>query len=84
MKWFSDVFFDASLNLFSKGPGSTNGRGTESRGSAPHPDPLPPGEGKRVGNVRVFYDVTASWVEVLAIVSKEGAQRWPGEAASRE
>ena len=30
----------------------------------------------RVGDVRVFYDLTASRVEVLAIVDKEGAAKW--------
>jgi mRNA-degrading endonuclease RelE of RelBE toxin-antitoxin system len=30
----------------------------------------------RVGEVRVFYDVTGSIVEILAIVLKEGADRW--------
>jgi mRNA-degrading endonuclease RelE of RelBE toxin-antitoxin system len=30
----------------------------------------------RVGEVRVFYDVTATAVEVLAIVSKAKAQSW--------
>jgi len=33
----------------------------------------------RVGEVRVFYDVTDQAVEVLAIVSKEQAQAWLGE-----
>jgi mRNA interferase RelE/StbE len=30
----------------------------------------------RVGEVRVFYDVTSSAVEVLAIVTKDEASRW--------
>lgn len=30
----------------------------------------------RVGDIRVFFDVTRDRVEVLAIVSKEGAQEW--------
>jgi mRNA interferase RelE/StbE len=30
----------------------------------------------RVGDVRVFYDVTGSTVEVLAIVAKPEAQSW--------
>ncbi len=33
----------------------------------------------RVGEVRVFYDVTAKAVEVLAIVTKGEASRWLGE-----
>ena len=37
----------------------------------------------RVGDVRVFYDVGESQVEVLAIVSKEGAEKWLGDAARR-
>ncbi|MGH9391657.1 MAG: type II toxin-antitoxin system RelE family toxin, partial [Vicinamibacteria bacterium] len=36
----------------------------------------PPQYRLRVGDVRVFYDVAGSQVEVLAIVPKEGAQRW--------
>ena len=38
----------------------------------------------RVGDIRVFYDVTESQVEVLAIVSKEGAQQWLNEAAKEK
>ena len=38
----------------------------------------------RVGDIRVFYDVVASRVEVLAIVSKEGSQKWLGELAKPE
>ncbi len=30
----------------------------------------------RVGDVRVFYDVTETTVEILAIVSKEEADEW--------
>ena len=30
----------------------------------------------RVGNVRVFYDVSEETVEILAIVTKEQAQSW--------
>jgi mRNA interferase RelE/StbE len=37
----------------------------------------------RVGDIRVFYDVTESRVDVLAIVTKEGAGKWPEEAARR-
>lgn len=33
----------------------------------------------RVGEIRVFYDVTESAVEVLAIVSKAQAEAWPKE-----
>ena len=33
----------------------------------------------RVGDLRVFYDVTAESVEVLAIVAKAQAQRWLAE-----
>ena len=38
----------------------------------------------RVGDARIFYDVTPRQVEVLAIVTKEGADRWLAEAADRE
>jgi mRNA interferase RelE/StbE len=37
----------------------------------------------RVGDIRVSYDVTSAQVEVLAVVSKEGAQEWLNEAARR-
>jgi mRNA-degrading endonuclease RelE of RelBE toxin-antitoxin system len=37
----------------------------------------------RVGDVRVFHDVTESSVEVLAIVTKEQARRWLEAAAPR-
>jgi mRNA interferase RelE/StbE len=30
----------------------------------------------RVGDVRIFYDVTEKTVEVLAIVPKDGAEEW--------
>jgi mRNA-degrading endonuclease RelE of RelBE toxin-antitoxin system len=33
----------------------------------------------RVGEVRVFYDVTRETVEILAIVTKSEATRWLGE-----
>lgn len=36
----------------------------------------------RVGEVRVFYDVTTSAVEVLAIVTKGEAARWLADQAS--
>lgn len=36
----------------------------------------------RVNEIRVFYDVTESTVEVLAIVSKAEAQGWLGEAGT--
>jgi mRNA interferase RelE/StbE len=38
----------------------------------------------RVGDIRVFYDVTPPQVEVLAIVSKEGSQKWLNEQAEPE
>ena len=34
----------------------------------------------RVGDIRVFYDVVASEVHVLTIVSKEQAQQWLDES----
>lgn len=37
----------------------------------------------RVDDVRVFYDVTDSTVEILAIVPKAEAQRWLSQFASR-
>lgn len=37
----------------------------------------------RVGDVRVFYDLTDSRVEILAIVAKEGAEKWLDEIARR-
>jgi mRNA interferase RelE/StbE len=33
----------------------------------------------RVGEVRVFYDVTAETVEILAIITKAEAARWLAE-----
>ena len=33
----------------------------------------------RVGEIRVFYDVTEGAVEILAIITKERAQAWLGE-----
>ena len=36
----------------------------------------------RVGEMRVFYDVTREAVEVLAIVTKAKAARWLGEHAT--
>jgi mRNA-degrading endonuclease RelE of RelBE toxin-antitoxin system len=36
----------------------------------------------RVGEVRVFYDVTEETVEVLAIVSKSEAEEWLAQFAS--
>jgi len=38
----------------------------------------------RVGEVRVFYDVSGSTVEVLAIISKEQTQAWLEEEGSSE
>src|SRR5438067_5613502 len=38
----------------------------------------------RVGDVRVFYDITESAVEVLAIVQKSNAEAWLSEAAESE
>jgi mRNA interferase RelE/StbE len=38
----------------------------------------------RVGEVRVFYDVTSKAVEVLAIVTKAEATRWLAEHATPE
>jgi mRNA interferase RelE/StbE len=38
----------------------------------------------RIVDIRVFYDVTPSQVEVLAIVSKEGSQKWLNEQAKHE
>ncbi len=37
----------------------------------------------RVGDIRVFYDIRALRVEVLAIVDKEGAEKWLSEVARR-
>ena len=38
----------------------------------------------RVGEVRVFYDVTSSTVEILAIVTKSEASRWLADNAAPE
>jgi mRNA interferase RelE/StbE len=38
----------------------------------------------RVGEVRVFYDVTAGAVEVLAIISKSEAGKWLDQFGSRQ
>ena len=38
----------------------------------------------RVGEVRVFYDVSATTVEVLAVVSKSEAASWLNQFGSRE
>jgi len=38
----------------------------------------------RVGEVRVFYDVTSSTVEILAIVTKSEASRWLADHAAPE
>ena len=37
----------------------------------------------RVGNMRIFYDIRELDVEVLAIVDKEGAEKWLEEIARR-
>ena len=38
----------------------------------------------RVGEIRVFYDVSAGTVEVLAIVSKSEAEKWLEQFGSRD
>ena len=38
----------------------------------------------RVDDIRVFYDVTETQVQVLAIVTKEQAQAWLDEQGTRE
>jgi mRNA-degrading endonuclease RelE of RelBE toxin-antitoxin system len=38
----------------------------------------------RVGEVRVFYDVSGTTVEVLAIVAKTEAESWLARSTSRE
>jgi mRNA-degrading endonuclease RelE of RelBE toxin-antitoxin system len=38
----------------------------------------------RVGDIRVFYDVTETEVQVLAIVTKAEAQSWLGEEGTPE
>jgi mRNA interferase RelE/StbE len=37
----------------------------------------------RVGDVRIFYDVTGSTVEILAIVSKSEAESWLARFGNR-
>jgi mRNA-degrading endonuclease RelE of RelBE toxin-antitoxin system len=38
----------------------------------------------RVGDVRVFYDVEGSTVEILAIVAKSDAEQWLSQFGSPE
>jgi mRNA-degrading endonuclease RelE of RelBE toxin-antitoxin system len=38
----------------------------------------------RVGDIRVFYDVSGTIVEVLAIVAKSEAESWLAQFASPE
>jgi mRNA interferase RelE/StbE len=38
----------------------------------------------RVGDIRVFYDVTETKVQILAVVTKEQAQAWLDEQGTRE
>jgi mRNA interferase RelE/StbE len=38
----------------------------------------------RVGEVRVFYDVSGSTVEILAIVAKSEAESWLAQFGNRE
>lgn len=38
----------------------------------------------RIGEVRVYYDVTGPVVEILAIVTKSDADRWLAEAGEPE
>lgn len=38
----------------------------------------------RVGDVRVFYDVSGSIVEILAIVAKSEAESWLAQFANRK
>jgi mRNA-degrading endonuclease RelE of RelBE toxin-antitoxin system len=38
----------------------------------------------RVGDVRVFYDISGATVEILAIVAKSEAQSWLEQFGSRE
>jgi mRNA-degrading endonuclease RelE of RelBE toxin-antitoxin system len=38
----------------------------------------------RVGDVRIFYDVSGSTVEILAIVAKSEAESWLAQFGSRE
>jgi mRNA interferase RelE/StbE len=37
----------------------------------------------RVGEIRVFHDVTETAVEILAIIGKDEAQAWLGEEGTR-
>jgi mRNA interferase RelE/StbE len=46
--------------------------------------PLRPQYRLRVGEVRVFYDVSGATVEVLAIVAKSEAETWLAQFASPE
>ena len=38
----------------------------------------------RVGEIRVFYDVSGGTVEILAVVSKSGAGKWLEQFGNRE
>jgi mRNA interferase RelE/StbE len=38
----------------------------------------------RVGEVRIFYDIVGSTVEILAIVAKSEAERWPRQFGEPE
>ena len=38
----------------------------------------------RIGDVRVFYDISNSTVEILAILSKSESEAWLAQVASRE
>ena len=38
----------------------------------------------RLGDVRIFYDVSGSTVEILAIVAKSEAESWLAQFGSRE
>jgi mRNA interferase RelE/StbE len=38
----------------------------------------------RVEDIRVFYDITGTTVEILAIVSKAEAQSWLAQFGNRE
>jgi mRNA-degrading endonuclease RelE of RelBE toxin-antitoxin system len=61
-----------------------NNPGKESRSRIKHLRGLArPQYRLRVGDVRVFYDLIESRVEVLAIVAKEGAEKWLEEVARR-
>jgi hypothetical protein len=39
---------------------------------------------RRIENVRVFYDIRESTVEILAIVAKSEAEKWLAESAKLE